>query len=295
MSLAAPRSRVHYAAAIAWLALTVSLATWWLIFGLQQASRMRAIGGPGSERLEYVQRMLLWEGTFLIGLVASGGIALVIAIRREHLRQRAVQTFFMSFTHDLKTALASLQLQAESLREDLPEAAANPNLERLLMDARRLQLQLENSLYFAEPDGGLLLEPVDLQTLVTRIAGDWPEISVQVEGGGLALADRRALESVVRNLLQNAAVHGSARTMAIRIDRGAGGRLSATVTDDGRGAPAQTLKRLGQPFVRTAATSGTGMGLHVCQQLMKRMQGDMRFGPQGARGFTVVLQLAEVR
>ena len=51
-------------------------------------------------------------------------------------RQDEVRNFFMSFTHDLKTSLASLQLQAESLREDLPEAAANANLDRLLKDAR---------------------------------------------------------------------------------------------------------------------------------------------------------------
>jgi signal transduction histidine kinase len=287
-----PKSqRLLYVAALVWLGLTVSLATWWLIFGLQQASRFRALGGTEA----HVQRMLVWEGTFLIGLVAAGGVALVIAIRREQLRQRAVQTFFMSFTHDLKTALASLQLQAEVLKEDLPEAAGNPNLERLLLDARRLQLQLENSLYFAEPNGDLLLEPVNLQALVSRIATDWPEMSVRVHGDGLVLADRRALESVVRNLLQNAAVHGGAESMAVRIDRGAGGQILATITDDGRGAPEQTLRRLGEPFVRAAATSGTGVGLHVCLQLMKRMRGDLQFGPQGARGFTVVLQLAEVR
>jgi signal transduction histidine kinase len=81
----------------------------------------------------------------------------------------------------------------------------------------------------------------------------------------------------------------------VRIERGAGGRVVATVTDDGRGAPPQTLHRLGEPFVRAAATSGTGVGLHVCRQLMQRMQGDLQFGPQRAQGFTVVLQLAEVR
>ena len=41
-----------------------------------------------------------------------------------------MRAFFMAFTHDLKTSLASLRLQAEALREDLPEAADNPNLQR---------------------------------------------------------------------------------------------------------------------------------------------------------------------
>jgi signal transduction histidine kinase len=80
----------------------------------------------------------------------------------------------------------------------------------------------------------------------------------------------------------------------VRIEREAG-RVVATVTDDGRGAPPETLRRLGEPFVRPATSSGTGVGLHVCRQLMQRMQGDLRFGPPGGHGFTVVLQMAEVR
>ena len=34
-----------YLAAILWLALTLSLAIWWLIFGLQQANRLGTHGG----------------------------------------------------------------------------------------------------------------------------------------------------------------------------------------------------------------------------------------------------------
>ena len=87
-----------------------------------------------------------------------------------------------------------------------------PNLDRLLQDARRLQLQLENSLYFAQPDGGLLVEPVDVHALVERVAGGL---------AGAARPDRRRrgassptsarVTSVMRNLLQNASVHGAAR------------------------------------------------------------------------------------
>jgi malonyl CoA-acyl carrier protein transacylase len=56
----------------------------------------------------------IWLGVLLV----SGGVALVVSIRREQTRQDTVEAFFMAFTHDLKTTLASLQLQAESLVED---------------------------------------------------------------------------------------------------------------------------------------------------------------------------------
>jgi signal transduction histidine kinase len=284
-------NRLHYFGAIVWVMLTVSLASWWMLFGLEQARQLGSLGGPEALRLEHVQRMFVWEGISFIGLLVAGGAALVVSVRREQARQRAVEAFFMAFTHDLKTALASLQLQAESLSEDLPEAASNPNMARLLKDTLRLGVQLENSLYFAQPEGHLLVEPVSVATFITRTASDWPELTVRVEGDETVLADERALQSVWRNLLQNAVTHGGAKCMTVRIERRPDGRATITAIDDGRGAPPQVVRTLGRPFKRPASTSGTGVGLFVSRQLARRMNGDLRFGGAPGPGFTAVLEL----
>ena len=288
---AAARSRLQYIGAILWLALTVSLASWWMVFAYEQSQQLSALAWGQAAYVARVHRMLMWEGASFITLLVVGGVALVVSIRHEQARQRAVEAFFMAFTHDLKTALASLQLQAESLREDLPEAEANPNLTRLLQDTVRLGVQLENSLYFAQPDGGLLLEPIPLARFVSHAAEDWPELTVRVTGDATALADARGLGSVVRNLLQNAVVHGGATEVRIAIANHADGRVTLTTTDDGRGATPEVLRLLGQPFVGRASTSRTGVGLFVSRQLARRMRGDLRF--EGARdaGFTAVLEL----
>jgi len=114
---------------------------------------------------------------------------------------------------------------------------------------------------------------------------------VRVEGDETVLADARALESVWRNLLQNAVIHGGARRVTVRIERRPDGRATITAIDDGRGAPPQVVRALGRPFKRPAATSGTGVGLFVSQQLARRMNGDLRFGGPGGAGFTAVLEL----
>ena len=142
----------QYAAAVAWLVFTVALASWWLIFGLSQARHLGALEGPDAAQVSRVTRMLVWEGVILVGMLMAGGVALLVAIGREQRRRRDLRAFFMAFTHDLKTSLTSLRLQAEALREDLPEAADNPNLQRLLKDSVRLQLQLENALALATAD-----------------------------------------------------------------------------------------------------------------------------------------------
>lgn len=285
---------LHYVGTAVWIVLTVSLACWWLVLGLKQADRIDAIGAPQTMELAHVRQMLGWEGGTFIALLLAGGIGLLLSVRREHLRRREIEAFFMAFTHDLKTSLASLQLQAESLREDLPEVRGNANLDRLMKDALRLQLQLENSLYFAEPDGGLYLEPVDLGAFITRVSSDWPELAVRIvliEGDAHALVDSRALESVVRNLLQNAVTHGHAQTMTVTVEARAGGRVTITARDDGRGASPEVIETLGQPFTRPTPMSGTGVGLFVSRRLVRRMRGDLMFAAAPGEGFTAVVDL----
>jgi signal transduction histidine kinase len=285
------RQSWHYVGAIAWIALTVSMATWWMIFGLEQAQRLKAIGAPQAVELGRVQRMLVWEGVTFIGLLLGGGVSLLVSVRREHMRQREIEAFFMAFTHDLKTSLASLQLQVESLVEDWPDAKGNPNIERLVKDSLRLQLQLENSLYFAEPDGGLYLQALDVRPVVERIAADWPEMELAVEGNARALVDSRALESVLRNVFQNAVLHGEASHMKIGIDATAPGRVTISATDDGCGAPQDIVATLGRPFSRPTSHSGTGVGLFVSSKLIERMRGHLRFATAPGAGFTAVLEL----
>jgi signal transduction histidine kinase len=276
-------SRLSYAIAAAWLLLTVSLASWWLTIGLTLP--------------EHLHRMFIWEGTAFIALLIAGGVAMLLAIRREHRRRQALETFFMSFTHDLKTALASVQLQAEGLREDWPDAASRAALDRLLHDLLRLQIQLENSLFVAQPDGRLLHERVDAGAAIERLAADWPELSVTVTGRADVLVDARGFEAVVRNLLQNAVVHGGARHVRVDVERRDRGLVRLTVTDDGRGVPAEAFADLGQPFARAGLTSGSGVGLYVCRQLVTRMHGMLDFTrpAEAGAGLTVRLDLPGAR
>jgi signal transduction histidine kinase len=275
------RNRLHYVLAVCWLALTVSLASWWLAVGLYSLPTR-------------LHRMFVWEGAAFIALLLAGGVAIVAAIRREHLRRQALETFFLSFTHDLKTSLTGVLLQAESLREDWPQGTGRDRLDRLLHDTLRLQIQLENSLFVAQPDGRLLSERVRARSAIERLAEDWPELSVEIEGDAEVLADARAFDAVVRNLLQNAVVHGAARRVRVRAEpAGPGGPARLTLADDGSGVRPGALESLGEPFGAGGRTSGTGMGLFVCAQLVSRMKGALRFTPSagGRTGLTVILEL----
>ena len=280
MSRTRSRDRLHYLTAVTWLVLTVSLAAWWMYIGLSAMS-------------ERLHRMFLWEGAAFIALLVAGGVAIIFAIRREHRRRAALETFFLSFTHDLKTSLASVQLQAERLLEDWPEDVSRVPLDRLLHDTVRLQIQLENSLFVAQPDGRLLTERVHASAAIERLAQDWPGLAVDVRGDAWVIADARGFDAVLRNLFQNAAVHGGARHVTVDVEAQPNHVVRLTVSDDGRGVAAEAFETLGTPFSRSGPTSGSGIGLFVSRQIVDRMNGAMRFVRPDARqgGLTVVLDL----
>jgi signal transduction histidine kinase len=236
--------------------------------------------------------MLMWEGGILIASLIGGGLALFYYARREQKRHAQVEEFFAAFTHDAKTALTSLRLQAESLREDLASAEPNPLLDRLLSDTLRLQLQLENSLFLVNlPRGKFFPQPIRLSDRIEPLRLHWPGVTIVRSGDGSVMADARALESILTNLVQNAVIHGHATQVDINVSRNAG-RLTVTVVDNGRGFQGD-LSQLGKLFVRHERSSSSGVGLYIVRQLAKAMRGGVQFCSGEEGGFVAQFELPE--
>ncbi|PYS24206.1 MAG: sensor histidine kinase [Acidobacteria bacterium] len=293
MSTERKRRSLAIALVAVWVVFTVTLAGWWLVFGLRQLDLIKRLTVAGAPDLHRYYQMLMWEGGILIASLIGGGLALFYYARREQKRHAQVEEFFAAFTHDAKTALASLRLQAESLREDLASAEANPLLDRLLGDTLRLQLQLENSLFLVNlPRGKFFLEPIRLSDRIEPLRLHWPGVTITQRGDGSVMADARALESILTNLVQNAVIHGHATQVDVNVRRNAG-CLSVTVVDNGRGFQGE-LNQLGKLFVRHARSSGSGVGLYIVRQLAKAMHGTIQFCSGAESGFVAELELPEV-
>jgi signal transduction histidine kinase len=285
------RHRIEYGLAVAWLAFTVSLAGWWMIFGLRQSDILGKVARVPPADLAKVHAMLLGEGSTLIASLVAGGGAILYSIHRERRRHGAVEEFFAAFTHELRTSLASFRLQVESLQEDFAERGEqSPLLDRLLKDSVRVQLQLDNSLFYANRNKGVLyIERLSLRRTVESIAPEFSDLTVTLDGDVEVLADARALESVLRNLFQNALVHGQAGAVDIRVVEGSSGSASIVIEDDGKG-PATDPAQLGRLFFRPTSRSGIGVGLYISRQLVDRMKGALLLS-RGDRGLIVTLEL----
>jgi signal transduction histidine kinase len=257
-----------------WLLLTFSLSAWWMIHGLSRSAQLEA--SPLAPELAARQhRMFFWEGGFLLSFVTLGGAFLFYSIYRDQQRSEELRDFFSTFTHELKTSLTSLRLQAEILEED-PRNRENENLRRLLLDVVRLELQLENALVLAQAERSrLFLEEIPLRKTVLSLSALWPQLRVDLAGDALVRADQRALECILKNLLQNAFVHGQATLVEIAAASAPGG-LRIVVADNGQGF-AGRAEELGAALVRHTTRSGAGIGLYLSRLLARRMNGRLSF------------------
>jgi signal transduction histidine kinase len=81
-----------------------------------------------------------------------------------------------------------------------------------------------------------------LEELAQRIEREW-DLRVELDTGGLArsVPERlgREVYHLVREALVNAARHGEAASVQVRVAQSAGSEVAITVTDDGRGFPFQ--------------------------------------------------------
>ena len=64
--------------------------------------------------------------------------------------------------------------------------------------------------------------------------------------------------------------------------------MRVRIADNGRGFTGK-FDQLGKLFVRHARNSGTGAGLYIARQLLKRMNSELSFHPGDSGGFVAEL------
>ena len=288
----ANRALLKYVLVGIWLVFTVTLLGWWFIFSLSELARIRQLDIVAAAELARYQKMILWEGVTLVICVVGGGSALAYYIFREIRLRQQLQLFFLTFAHELRTPLASLRLQAESLEEDLDNPAHQTLIRRLVTDTNRLSMRLENSLLFANlEDPALHFETCQLGPLISQSASEWPELNVKTSGGASVRTDRRLLEGIFKNLFQNSVTHGKASEITCTITSASSGFVFVRVLDNGSGMSGN-LNYGGKPFFRPYSGSGSGLGLFLIQTLSRKLGGNARFETTHA-GFCAHLTLKE--
>jgi two-component system, OmpR family, phosphate regulon sensor histidine kinase PhoR len=140
---------------------------------------------------------------------------------------------------------------------------------------------------------------------VTRAAVDamreqLPEaaaIEVEVEPNvGPAAGDADRIQQVLVNLIDNAVKYGGGQ-VRVRVEP-VDGSVRVAVADSGPGIPLADHERIFEKFYRadphlTTAPHGTGLGLYISRELVRRMSGRLELASEGAGGATFLVDLPQ--
>lgn len=255
----------------------------------------------------------------VVYLDQEGTRAWVVALRdvTSAVEAENIKRDFLSVvTHELKTPLTVIEGYVRLLL--LGKGGDITAKQARLLEMVREQSQLLNRMVQDLLDttriegGNLQIEPipVDLNRLVTEVAEQFAvtalaqKVRLDLEPPGPAVrcvvVDTFRIQQVLSNLIRNAfkfTPEGGSVTLTVHTE---GERAAVSVTDTGRGIPAEAIPHLFQKFYQvergdTRKAGGAGLGLYICDQLVRMMGGRIRVESQEGRGsrFTVSFPLVE--
>jgi two-component system sensor histidine kinase KdpD len=290
-------------------ALSVRMEADGATIGSVKATRHRAVGDPPRSTGR------------LLGLAAD---QLALAIRREQLRRDATEAeiarqgdtlksaLLDAVSHDLRTPLASIRAAAGALID--PDIPLDPETARsagiaIDLEAQRLDRLVREVLDMSRIEAGALrpdLEVLDVAAVVEPaldrlrpLIGD-RSITIDLPADLPPVrADAVLIDTLIGNLLENAARYAPPPAPIAISARAEGTRLRLAVEDGGPGVPSEVLSRLFDKFYRvdrqgTGSRRGLGIGLSVVRGLAESMGGeaDADASPLGGLRVTVGLPLA---
>lgn len=258
------------------LLLLITGTVTWRVVGraLAPVERMRAeVEAISSKELH--RRVPDPPGNDEVARLAETMNRMLTRLEQGQTRQRR---FISDASHELRSPVATIRQHAEV-------ALSHPNVTRIdelaevvLAEDLRLQRMVEDLLLLTKIDEGTLhlwRESVDLDDLLfaeaarlratTDVLVDTSEVSA-----GRVSGDRRQLDKLVRNLIDNAARHAHDK-VALSL-REHDGEVLLTVDDDGEGIPTFERERIFERFVRLEAardrdSGGSGLGLAIVAEI----------------------------
>lgn len=223
-----------------------------------------------------------------------------------------VRRFTADASHELKTPLALMRLNAERLRARASSAADEAGLDDLIEAIGRMQGVIDRLLFLARAEGGALSlsgRPVRVAELAADFAEDASALleeagasfEVGVCDAGELAGDAALLRQLLLNLVANAA-KVSPRGGRVTLEaRRVAEVWRLVVTDEGPGLPADQLERVFGRFVRLESAEaqrsegapGHGLGLAICRSIAQLHGGKIwaENREDGRRGLRVVVEL----
>lgn len=255
--------------------------------------------------VDRLRRYLLAGFPLSMAVVALGGRRLI----RQAVRpvQRALERerrFTGAVSHELRTPLTALRGEVEVAlrRSRAPEEYAETlrTVQRVAHDMSDL---VEELLVLSRADSGLLLlgaSSLRVETLVEKLRETAlfvvPDgrlaLSATAGAEGRVLGDARLLSVAVRNLLENAVVHGGQGAIGLRVEDD-GAVLVIAVDDEGAGVPSDVMAQVGggRDGALVRKDGGGRFGLAIARAVAEAHGGRLELTPRPGMGTTAAIRI----
>ncbi len=199
-------------------------------------------------------------------------------------------------SHDLRTPLARLRLEAEMSVDD-PQAR-----EHMSADIEQVNAIIDKFLDYARPDH-FQPESVNLNQVVDAAVFSLGQdtktvVTTNIPPETWVMGDAVELQRVFSNLLENASRYGRDKNGAMRVEIAVKVKDHAVLVklrDHGEGVPPNQLEQLTQPFYRgdvsRSSATGTGLGLAIVERAIDRMGGRFALANSSTGGLAAHIKL----
>jgi len=222
------------------------------------------------------------EGITFVLVTLIGAVFVYRAVRKQFLLSKQQHNFMMAVTHELKTPIAVVNLNLETLQKrKLDEEKQQHIIASTLKESDRLNDLTTKILISSQFESGNFTpdkEKINFSELVAKNVSDFCNrfsnriIKKEIEEAIFIEGDTLLLQLLVNNLIDNALKY-SAKNKPVYVElKQLQQKIFLKIIDEGSGINDDEKKKIFGKFYRSGnedirKTKGTGLGLYLCKRI----------------------------
>jgi PAS domain S-box-containing protein len=263
---------------------------------------------PRTLPLDVLDGRELWLSLYGVAF-SSGTVYAFRDVTGEREIEQLRADMIATVSHELRTPVAAVYGAAQTLRYRRLEPQVTEDLLELLgSESQRLTNLVDEILLTSQIDGGDVA--VARETVAPLEAAAAAVRSAALTAGGISItldapeevppvvADGNKVRQILANLVENAVKYGTSQnegaiSVRLRVLRAS---VRFEVADNGPGIAHREQARIFEKFYRLdpqmkRGIRGTGLGLYICRELIRRMDGRIGVDSTEGRGATFWFEL----
>lgn len=252
------------------------------------------------EELNQKYMMIIGEGIVFFSILLFGIIRLMKSVKKEIALNEQKRNFLLSVTHELKTPLASVKLNLQTLKKrKLDETTQGKLIDRSEAEIVRLENIVNNILAVTRMENRrniLESEEFDLSKLVIQQVdnisqnfGKDHNFQTTIEEGIIFNGDSSLFQLILSNLIENAIKYSSKGSEVLVELSKKNENIDLLVADQGIGITKVDREKVFDKFYRSGneevrQTKGTGLGLYLVKNFVGHYNGEIKVSSKEDKG-----------